>query len=224
MPDYIFSLIEKGGPVVTILLIMSVMALAMTLYKLWSFYRLGIGRHAAAEKALQLWQRSPSPDALSMLAHRRGPLALSLSHAMRGMLYHPDKGELIREDIDRTASREIARARSGIRLIETVGQIAPLLGLFGTVLGMIDAFQALQDAGASVDPSVLAGGIWVALLTTAVGLAIAIPASLVATWFDSLIEQEVEAIEDMVTAVLTGSITSGAEAPHGLHTASRVAG
>ena len=57
----------------------------------------------------------------------------------------------------------------GFRLLDTIGQTAPLLGLFGTVLGMIDAFQALQEAGQAVDPSLLAGGIWVALLTTAAG-------------------------------------------------------
>jgi len=66
----------------------------------------------------------------------------------------------------------------------------------------------LQAAGAMVDPSVLAGGIWVALLTTAVGLAIAIPCSLIATWFDARIEREIETIEEMATAILTGSLTA----------------
>ena len=152
-------------------------------------------------------------EAIGLISTQRGPLARALTHAMRGMLYHPDKDDLIREDIDRVASREVARARFGIRIMETVGQVAPLLGLFGTVLGMIDAFQALQSAGATVDPAILAGGIWVALLTTAVGLAIAIPSSLLATWFDSIVDREVLAIEDMATSVLTGEITSGAEKP-----------
>jgi biopolymer transport protein ExbB len=71
-----------------------------------------------------------------------------------------------------------------------VAQVAPLLGLFGTVLGMIEAFQGLQQAGAAVDPSALAGGIWVALLTTAVGLVVAMPASLLLTWFDGRIAGE----------------------------------
>ena len=65
-----------------------------------------------------------------------------------------------------------------------------MLGLFGTVLGMIAAFQALQEAGASVDPSALAGGIWVALLTTAGGLAIAMPTSLALSWFESRTEAD----------------------------------
>ncbi len=209
MLDYVLSLNEKGGPVVTILLVLSVAALAMALYKLWHFHRLGIGRHDDARAALTLWQTAgPSPAALTKIDGRPGPLPVALAHAMRGMLYHPEKGKLIREDIDATAGREIAAARRGLRLIETVAQVAPLLGLFGTVIGMIDAFQALQAAGAMVEPSVLAGGIWVALLTTAVGLAIAIPCSLIATWFDARIEREIETIEEMATAILTGSLTA----------------
>ena len=71
-----------------------------------------------------------------------------------------------------------------------MAQIAPLLGLFGTVLGMIDAFRALQSAGTAVDPTVLAGGIWVALLTTAAGLAVAMPTSLLLTWLESRTARE----------------------------------
>tara|TARA_R110000787_G_scaffold59662_10_gene135273 strand:- start:38138 stop:38824 length:687 start_codon:yes stop_codon:yes gene_type:complete len=213
MFDQILSLLEKGGPVVAILLLLSVISLATAFFKGWSFLSLGIGRHDVAQQALKLWQGKQEVEAIGLISTQRGPLARALTHAMRGMLYHPDKDDLIREDIDRVASREVARARFGIRIMETVGQVAPLLGLFGTVLGMIDAFQALQSAGATVDPAILAGGIWVALLTTAVGLAIAIPSSLLATWFDSIVDREVLAIEDMATSVLTGEITSGAEKP-----------
>lgn len=71
-----------------------------------------------------------------------------------------------------------------------MAQLAPLLGLFGTVLGMISAFQALQQAGAQVDPSILAGGIWVALLTTAVGLAVAMPTSVALSWFEVRMEAD----------------------------------
>lgn len=68
---------------------------------------------------------------------------------------------------------------------------------------MIEAFQALQGAGNAVDPSLLAGGIWVALLTTAVGLAVAMPVSLVLTWFETRLENERVAIETMTTSLLS---------------------
>jgi biopolymer transport protein ExbB len=63
-------------------------------------------------------------------------------------------------------------------VLELISTIAPLLGLLGTVLGMIAAFQALQESGSRADPAILAGGIWEALLTTAAGMAVAIPASI----------------------------------------------
>jgi biopolymer transport protein ExbB len=82
------------------------------------------------------------------------------------------------------------RLEGGFRILDVIAQLAPLLGLFGTVLGMIDAFQTLQGAGAAVDPSLLAGGIWVALMTTAVGLAVAMPTSLLLTWLEARVEGE----------------------------------
>ena len=205
--DQIRSFMDMGGPVVLLLAILSVISLAVILYKLWQFSWLGIGRHKRAHEALRLWQAGDRPAAIALLEKGKAPVSVVLCHAMRGQLFHADKPALIREDVERVALRTLARARSMLRLLETVGQVSPLLGLFGTVLGMIEAFQRLQQAGSSVDPSVLAGGIWVALLTTAVGLAVAIPASLFADWFATRLERERETIEELATSILTGRIT-----------------
>ena len=88
------------------------------------------------------------------------------------------------------AAKTLASYQSGFRILDNIAQIAPLLGLFGTVLGMIDAFQALQAAGSAVDPAALAGGIWVALLTTAAGLAVAMPTSLALSWLESRVQAD----------------------------------
>jgi biopolymer transport protein ExbB len=88
-----------------------------------------------------------------------------------------------------------------MRLLDAIAQTAPLLGLFGTVLGMIEAFQTLQSAGATVDPSQLAGGIWVALLTTALGLGIAMPVSLFLSWVEGRIARETQIAAQMVEAL-----------------------
>ena len=104
-------------------------------------------------------------------------------------------------------------AASGLRLLDTIAQIAPLLGLFGTVLGMIDAFRTLQEAGNSADPSVLAGGIWVALMTTAAGLVVAIPASLAVSWFDSRLDAHRRAANEAVEAVLSPAVFADARMP-----------
>ena len=92
--------------------------------------------------------------------------------------------------LDAEAGLALSGLERGFRLLDTIAQLAPLLGLFGTVLGMIQAFQSLQQAGSSVDPSLLAGGIWVALLTTAVGLAVAMPTSMILAWLESRTARE----------------------------------
>ena len=70
-----------------------------------------------------------------------------------------------------------------------IGNISPLLGLLGTVIGMIQAFQRLEEAGTQVDPALLSGGIWVALLTTAVGLIVALPAITALNLLEGKIDQ-----------------------------------
>ena len=105
------------------------------------------------------------------------------------------------------AETEFARLERGFRFLDTVAQLSPLLGLFGTVLGMISAFQALQEAGSQVDPSILAGGIWVALMTTAVGLAVAMPTSLVLSWFEARMDAERVFAEKAVQTILKPSET-----------------
>ncbi len=84
-----------------------------------------------------------------------------------------------------------------------MAQLAPLLGLFGTVLGMIDAFQAMQAAGGTVEASGLAGGIWKALLTTAAGLAVAMPVITVLQAFERVIDAQRVAMESALTALFT---------------------
>jgi len=90
--------------------------------------------------------------------------------------------------------------------LQVIATIAPLLGLLGTVFGMIEAFQQMEMAGKNVDPSVLSGGIWEALLTTAVGLSVAIPIVVFESYFRNIIENFKNNIESAVTKVLTSQI------------------
>lgn len=186
------DLVSLGGPVVGLLLAMSILALAVILWKLVSGLRLGLGRHASLERALAAWDAGDEAAARQAAAASRSHLADLVPLALDA----PDPEAMQR--IEAEAAARIAGAERGHRLLDSIAQIAPLLGLFGTVLGMIDAFQALQSAGSSVDPSVLAGGIWVALLTTAVGLGVAMPTSLALTWFESRTDADRVFAETMV--------------------------
>ena len=179
------GLFELGGPVIALLLVMSVLTLSVTLYKIWQFSVSGVGRHKILSEALQSWDAGEKTAARARLNASRSYLAPLLGAAMEG---RDRKG--IEARLDAEAGMALAGLERGFRLLDTVAQIAPLLGLFGTVLGMIEAFRSLQEAGSSVDPSLLAGGIWVALLTTAVGLAVAIPTSMVLAWLESRTARE----------------------------------
>lgn len=185
MLDAITGILELGGPVVLVLGIVSVLTLAVILYTLWQMASAGVGRHKVIRQSLEAWDRGDPARARDTLNGSRSYLAPVIRQAMQATPA-PD----LRGRIEAEAETRFRQLERSYGLLDPVAQLAPLLGLFGTVLGMIEAFQALQAAGASVDPSLLAGGIWVALLTTAVGLAIAMPASLVLSWFDSRMARE----------------------------------
>lgn len=200
------ALIDKGGPVVIILLILSLLASTVVIAKAAQFIGLRIGRDRGLETALGAWLAGDGEGACNRLRGRqRGPAPETILHAMTGLARGQGE-ERVREDVERVALEKLAGLRSYLRILEATSQLAPLLGLFGTVIGMIAAFQTLQSSGAEADPSALAGGIWVALLTTAVGLAVAIPAAFSLYWFEGRIEREKELIEAGVTSLFTGRL------------------
>ena len=215
------DMIALGGPVVAILLVLSVVLVALILVKLWQFHVMRIGRNGAARRALDTWLRQGDKDAVAGLADDRNPASRILFHAVTGAekvrsgqtdsVGDPAVG--LREDLERIGGAIVQDMRRYLRVLETLVQVAPLLGLFGTVVGMIEAFQALQSAGSNVDPSALAGGIWVALMTTAAGLGVAMPVSLAVTWLESRLEAERVAIETLTSTLLMQPAIAVDQAP-----------
>lgn len=194
--------LRLGGPVVAVLLALSVMLSAVVLAKLAEFALAGVGWHRRARAAVRLYRSGDSAGARAR-ARPRGPLAEAVVRYAIDAAGARDAATS-RDATETVALLRLHRLRRMTGLIDIIAQIAPLLGLFGTVLGMIEAFRALEGQGASVDPSVLAGGIWVALLTTAVGLAVAMPAAVLSAWFDARLHSEEVAIDGLVTALFSG--------------------
>ena len=194
-------LVGLGGPVVAVLLALSVVAVALVLLKLHQFWVERVGRHGPSREALHHWLHGRFADAEKALAGDRSAVSLALASAMRMEKARTPK-PAIEEEVARIALVRLHGLQRGFRALDAIAQIAPLLGLFGTVLGMIEAFRQLQGAGNTVDPSMLAGGIWVALLTTAVGLAVAMPVSLLLTWLETRVENERVAIETTLSGFL----------------------
>ena len=198
--------IDLGGPVVMLLIAMSVLAVAMILMKLWQFWRAGVGRHERILAALHANDHGDHEGAMKLASSSKSHLGeLTVVALCVGPHYDHDA---LRARLTGMAELNMSRLQSGFRLLDSIAQIAPLLGLFGTVLGMIGAFQALQEAGANVDPSALAGGIWVALLTTAMGLGVAMPAALVLTWFESKVAAEGRLAMTVVDSTLCAGLPS----------------
>ena len=198
--EAIRSFVALGGPVVAILLVLSVFALALILLKAGQFWREGVGRHGRARRALHAWFHGRRGEASALLEADRSAVGTALGAAMRLSTRPAVDRATVEDEVGRIALTRLHGLQRGFRALDAIAQVAPLLGLFGTVIGMIDAFQKLQGAGDAVDPSLLAGGIWVALLTTAAGLAVAMPVSLVLTWFETRLDNERVAIEDLTTA------------------------
>jgi len=202
MIEGVSGFIDLGGPVVALLLVLSVFALTIILLKLWQFYAAGGSSKTEISKAISLWFAGEYEDAITAMRRLKGPVVRVVTYAMVNAAARRDEAHL-REETEHLALSEVTGLRSYLRGLEAVVQVAPLLGLFGTVLGMIEAFRSLQAAGAQVNPADLAGGIWVALLTTAVGLAIAMPVSLVLHWFESRVARIKALMELFATEVLT---------------------
>ncbi|WP_428928398.1 MotA/TolQ/ExbB proton channel family protein [Marinibacterium sp. SX1] len=184
LQDALVAVYDLGGPVVAVLLATSVVTASLVLYKIWQFRAAGVGRHKVLAQAVDAWDLGDRARAAMLIDQSRSYLAPVIRQACG------DPESFRAERADAEAEDRFARLERGLSALDIISQLAPLLGLFGTVLGMIDAFRALQNAGTSVDPSLLAGGIWVALLTTAAGLAVAMPTSLILNWFEARMRRD----------------------------------
>lgn len=203
----LISLLAQGGPVVLLLLVMSVLALTIIIAKAWHLRHLGARDAAQSEAALALFRGGEAGRAIELLEDAEGPVSAMVWHAIQGRRL-PASDAMIREEIERLGLGILSGLRGWLKPLEVIASLAPLLGLFGTVLGMIEAFRQMEAAGNQVNPSVLSGGIWEALLTTAVGLAVAIPAVAALNWLERRVERTAQQMDDMVTRVFTDDLTA----------------
>ncbi|WP_421708780.1 MotA/TolQ/ExbB proton channel family protein [Algihabitans sp.] len=204
------ELFQAGGPVVAILAVMSVVSLAIVFVKLWQFRAARLGDGRTAQEALWLWRTGRAGEALNLADSSRNPVAQALARAMRGQRRGLPEAR-VREEVLRYGTDVLEALRSWFRPLEVIASLAPLLGLFGTVLGMIEAFRQLEAAGNQVNPAILSGGIWEALLTTAVGLAVAIPVVALLNWLERRVDRLAHEMDNTVTCVFTDDLSAETE-------------
>jgi biopolymer transport protein ExbB len=186
------KLFREGGPVMYPLLIFSILGLVFIIERFIALRRAKINVNeflAKIRKAL-IANRSIK-DAIKVCEDYKGPVP---SIMKAGLLKYGEPKEDIEKTIENAALFEMGRLERNLVWLATIANVSPLLGFFGTVAGMIKSFDALAEAGLS-NPGLVAAGISEALITTAAGLAVAIPAQLAYNFFMSKINKFVRDIE-----------------------------
>ena len=164
--------LSKGGVLVIPILLCSVLALAIFLERIIRFSRMRSRGAGLAQSAANLLATDKEAEARRLAVNSDSPMGRVLTRAL-------DVGDQDRDTLEsvmiHATEEEVRHLSAYLQALATIGNIAPLLGLLGTVIGMMKAFMVIQQMGGKVNAAVLAGGIWEAMLTTALGLAVALP-------------------------------------------------
>lgn len=175
---------EKGGIIFLFLALLSILSITIIIYKLRVFLQIRKKKFLNIEEQIKI---GISKKNITNSLKQSGSTTLFssiilslLSLSNDRTLNELEKREMLKVTID----NHIRNFGHLLPTLEIISNISPLIGLLGTVIGMIDSFNKLEVGGSLVDPSLLAGGIWTALLTTAVGLVVAIPALIAHHFFE----------------------------------------
>jgi biopolymer transport protein ExbB len=167
------ALLANGGPVLYLLLLVSAVAVVVFIERFLHFHRAQINSTEFLNGVRTVLKRNNVVEAVSICDATPGPVARLVKTAV----LNRDHGrERVREALEEAGLAEVPRLEEKLNLLATIAQLAPLLGLFGTVLGFIDMFRLMQDAGVHAQVRDLSSGIWKALICAAAGLGVSIPA------------------------------------------------
>ena len=183
--------IDKGGVIFTILLVMSAIGTTIIIYKFIELYLFNNDKFLNCDELLD--KSKNFSDFKEHLTSLEKSIFLSKVLEVLERKTSADNDEILN-----LIEKEIEKSQKLMPTLEIIAQVSPLIGLLGTVIGMIDSFNELELGGSLVDPSILAGGIWTALLTTAMGLIVAIPALISHYFFDRKIMQKYKRTETII--------------------------
>jgi biopolymer transport protein ExbB len=194
--------IQKGGPVMYPIILCSVFAFAITIERLYHLYRARIDTKKFMEDIANILRRNRIVEAVELCDKTPGPIP----HILKaGIMKHDRPRQEIREAIEDAGLHEIPRLEKNVAVLATIAHIAPLLGLLGTVTGMVRCFQTIQEKSTTlhpVSPGDLAGGIWEALITTVAGLTVGIPTLVAYNYFVNRVNGFVLDMESSATDLI----------------------
>jgi len=186
------EIFQKGGPLMYPILLCSVLGMAIFFERLWTYARVRKGMILLSDEIEKLVQAGKLDEAHLICRRSDNPLGRILAAAFR--LAGRPRSE-IKTVVEEVGGRESAPLERYLGLLGTLATISPLLGLLGTVLGMIEAFTVIATEGVGT-PATLGSGISKALITTAAGLSVAIPLILVHRYLSSRVDRMVIEMEE----------------------------
>jgi len=189
----------KGGLLMWPILLCSIISITIIIERFYHLYRARIKIPNIFSRVKNLLKDEKIDEALKLCEDAPGPIAHILAIGIHIRKRSLEEKEKI---IARAGSRIVRQLDKNLRGLATIGNITPLLGLLGTVTGMIRAFIKIQELGGRVDASVLAGGIWEALITTAAGLSVAIPTLVAYHYFEGRVDDIASQMKDVASELL----------------------
>ena len=197
----LMTLFADGGPMMYALVLCSLVALGVIIAKAFTLHVAHRGTDRILEEVEELSQAGNIDEAIRRCTETPGPTAAILLVGLRRIRDGQFKEAELEQAIDTTGTIELGFLERGLVILATVANVAPLMGFLGTVAGMIMAFASIETAG-DVDPTLVAGGIKVALLTTATGLLIAIPTNIGYNFFVTRIDRLIVDMEQGTQQIL----------------------
>src|SRR5512145_363427 len=165
-------LLSHGGPVLWLIILASAVGAVVFVERFLHCHRAQINSTEFLNGVRTVLKRDNVVEALSICDATPGPVARLVKTA----ILNRDNGrDRIRESLEEAGLTEVAHLEERLNLLATIAQLAPLLGLLGTVLGFIEVFMTMERAGLYAHVGLLSGGVWKALVAAAMGLAVAIP-------------------------------------------------
>jgi biopolymer transport protein ExbB len=202
-------MLSYGGPVLWLLLVISAVAVAVFIERFLHCHRAQINSTEFLNGVRTVLKRNNIVEALSICDATPGPVARLVKTA----ILNRDQGrERVREALEEAGAAEVPRLEEKLNLLATIAQLAPLIGLLGTVLGFMQTFSQMQEAGLNAHVGQLSSGVWRALVCAAAGLAVAIPTHAGYNYLVSRINSIVLDMERSATEIVQ-IVTEGAE-PH----------
>ncbi len=197
----LLQLFADGGIMMYPLVLCSLLALGVIIAKAFTLWTAHRRSRELLGRVAELGAEGRLDEAIAITESTPGPVAAILDAGLRRLDDPTLESEEIESAVKATGSIELGFLERGLTLLATVSNVAPLLGFLGTVAGMINAFGAIEKAG-QVEASLVAGGIKIALITTAAGLLIAVPVNLAYNFFVSRIDKLIVDMEEGTGAVL----------------------